>query len=184
VLGGGWLVDRAGGYGQHARCLRVLANYTVAGMALAVGIALVENALVVIVLIWALLVVGGAVLAPATGILLTAAPARVRTFGSAIATMAYNVLGYCLAPLLSGLVIEHYGIRWGFRFVVSIVALSCASLFAAIVAADAVDDAASAARARDAADVERSFALVRMLDGSFAVKAGKPASSARVDHLL
>jgi len=136
VLAGGWLVDRAGGYANHARCLRVLANYTVVGVALAAGIALIESAPVVIALIWLLLIVGGAVLAPATGVLLTAVPLSVRTFASAISMMAYNLLGYCLAPLLAGGVIELYGVHWGFRLVVSWVVFSCAFLFLAICAAD------------------------------------------------
>mmetsp|Transcript_19323 Transcript_19323/g.51997 ORF Transcript_19323/g.51997 Transcript_19323/m.51997 type:complete len:588 (-) Transcript_19323:311-2074(-) len=136
VLAGGWLVDRVGGYDNHARCLRVLANYTLVGILLAAGIALSESAVVVIILIWCLLVVGGAVLAPATGVLITAVPAHVRTFASAISMMSYNVLGYFLAPLLSGVVIEYYGIHWGFRLVVSWVVFSCAFLFLAVCAAD------------------------------------------------
>jgi len=129
-------VDRVGGYDNHARCLRVLANYTLVGILLAAGIALSESAVVVIILIWCLLVVGGAVLAPATGVLITAVPAHVRTFASAISMMSYNVLGYFLAPLLSGVVIEYYGIHWGFRLVVSWVVFSCAFLFLAVCAAD------------------------------------------------
>lgn len=139
VLAGGWLVDRAGGYSNHPRCLRVLANYTVVGVALAAGIALADSAWVAVLLIWLLLVVGGAVLAPATGVLLTAVPTSVRTFASAISMMAYNLLGYCLAPLLAGGVIELYGVRSGFRLVVSWVVFSCLFLFLAICAADGAE---------------------------------------------
>mmetsp|Transcript_45104 Transcript_45104/g.111844 ORF Transcript_45104/g.111844 Transcript_45104/m.111844 type:complete len:607 (+) Transcript_45104:76-1896(+) len=152
VLAGGWLVDRVGGYSNHVRCLRVLANYTVVGVALAAAICVVESALVVVILIWLLLFVGGAVLAPATGVLLTAVPLRVRAFASAISMMAYNLLGYCLAPLLAGGVIELYGIHWGFRLVVSWVVFSCLFLFLAICAADA-------AQARAEADAEGADAL-------------------------
>lgn len=183
VLAGGWIVDRAGGYTRHSRCLRVLANYTVVGIGLAAGIALSESAVVVIVLIWCLLVVGGAVLAPATGVLLTAVPAAVRTFASAISMMAYNVLGYFLAPAVSGVVIEYFGIRWGFRLVVSWVLFSCLFLFLAICAADAAEAWSSAPntappsgartpiRANDSGHFEpqRTFSLLRDESGQLVV---------------
>lgn len=179
VLAGGWIVDRAGGYENHPRCLRILANYTVVGIALAAGIALSERAYVVVALIWCLLVVGGAVLAPATGILITAVPPAVRTFASAISMMSYNVLGYFLAPVVSGAVIQYYGIHWGFRVVVSWVVFSCFFLAIAICAADSAarrglhdggSTPSSAGRTAPRSGRQRSFSLVRRKDGSVEVK--------------
>ena len=41
-----------------------------------------------------------------------------KNFASAVSQMAYNLLGYCLSPLLSGIVMTATGSRvWGFRLV-------------------------------------------------------------------
>jgi MFS family permease len=60
----------------------------------------------VIVLIWLLLFFGGAVLPPATGILMSSVPPEMRALSNSVSMLLYNCLGYFLGPFLPGVVAQ------------------------------------------------------------------------------
>jgi MFS family permease len=59
-----------------------------------------------IVLIWLLLFFGGAVLPPATGILMSSVPPEMRALSNSVSMLLYNCLGYFLGPFLPGVVAQ------------------------------------------------------------------------------
>jgi MFS family permease len=64
---------------------------------------------------------GAAVVPSSTGIVIDAVEPEERAFSSAMSQMGCNILGYALAPFLSGFVAEMAGgpegLKWGFRLV-------------------------------------------------------------------
>jgi len=122
VVFGGWLVDRKGGYQgkkQTALILRLNCIMLMVAVGCCAVVSVVPNVVVVMTLIWVLLFAGGSVVPSNTGILMSSVPQDMREFASAMSQIASNVLGYFLAPTLSGFVMEETGsnIAWGFRLV-------------------------------------------------------------------
>jgi hypothetical protein len=121
VLFGGYIVDRNGGYKgtqQTAIALRICLVFVAIAVSCCILCIFAKTLLLVIAFIWLTLFFGGALVPPATGILMSCVPGKMRNFASACAQMVYNLFGYCLSPLLSGAAMEATGSRaWGFRVV-------------------------------------------------------------------
>mmetsp|Transcript_48294 Transcript_48294/g.136472 ORF Transcript_48294/g.136472 Transcript_48294/m.136472 type:complete len:486 (+) Transcript_48294:106-1563(+) len=109
VILGGYLVDKWGGY-QSLPGARRTASFcsalAVVSTASALAAALAHDFYTELVLIWVLLFTGGAVLSPATGLMLTSVPERYRTFANSLSALAQNLFGYALGAYLPGAIVE------------------------------------------------------------------------------
>jgi hypothetical protein len=121
VLFGGYLVDKFGGYrgrAQAAVALKLCLICVVIAVSCCMLCMFSKTLILVILFIWLTLFSGGAMVPPATGILMSCVPKSMKHFSSSFAQMVYNLLGYCLSPVLSGLAMQLTGSRtWGFRLV-------------------------------------------------------------------
>ena len=141
VLFGGVLIDKQGGYkddphssdlpGTAAhRTLRMCGAFAILAMAASLPAAFSNDFNTVMVALWLVLLFGGAIVSPATGVCINAVPAPLRSFGSAIAMFLYNLLGYAAAPLIGGAVAEVSSLKWGYRS--CILAVVVATAFMAV----------------------------------------------------
>ena len=141
VLFGGVLIDKQGGYkddphssdlpGTAAhRTLRMCGAFAILAMAASLPAAFSNDFNTVMVALWLVLLFGGAIVSPATGVCINAGPAPLRSFGSAIAMFLYNLLGYAAAPLIGGAVAEVSSLKWGYRS--CILAVVVATAFMAV----------------------------------------------------
>jgi MFS family permease len=134
VLFGGAMVDRAGGYsGLHQRteALQRCVGFLAVGAAAALATCLFGGArggdddhfdpwtvLLNGVLLWLVLFFGSAALPPSMGVLLNSVHPDMRPFAASVATIAYNILGYTLGPLLSGqMMTVTHSFEQGFRVI-------------------------------------------------------------------
>lgn len=105
VLFGGWLIDSQGGYkGLHQRVktLRVCLSLGVLACVFATPITFLDSFALNVVLLWAVLFFGAAVLPACSGMILSTVPARHRPASSAFSLVTFNLFGYCLSLVLSG----------------------------------------------------------------------------------
>jgi MFS family permease len=79
--------------------------------------ALTKNMWVIQASLWWVLFFGGAVLSPATGVVITTVSPDLRALSCSISMFCYNIFGYAAAPYLCGLLAEHVGLRAGFQMV-------------------------------------------------------------------
>eukprot|EP00128_Syssomonas_multiformis_P018483 Colp12_sorted_trinity150504_noHs@25141 len=117
VVFGGWLMDRVGGYqgGLHTSA-KIAAIFGLIAVGSGFPALFVTSFIPIIVFVWFLLFWGGAVVPPATGILLVSVPKSMRSFASSVSMLAYNLLGYFAGPFISGVVAEAANdLSWGFR---------------------------------------------------------------------
>merc|ERR1712232_473547 len=68
-----------------------------------------------IFLFWCLLLFGGSIVPSATGLMISSVPQDLRQLASGIGQGVYNLLGYALGTLLPGVLMDHFGSRWGMR---------------------------------------------------------------------
>lgn len=118
VFFGGWIVDKMGGYKggvQRSNAMRLNVLWGFLACCAAAPAPFINNIYVVVIVLWFLLFFGGAVLPSATGIFIAAVPYRARPLASSLSVTAFNLLGYCLSPLVSSVVMEvTESYRWGF----------------------------------------------------------------------
>lgn len=119
VVFGGWIIDKTGGYRGLENRARALKYNVVFGI-LAVGIAIpcpfFNNVYATVIFLWFILFFGACILPSATGIFISAVPAELRPLASSFSVTCFNLLGYCLSPVLSSLVMTWtQSYRWGFR---------------------------------------------------------------------
>eukprot|EP00743_Colponemidia_sp_Colp-15_P005798 GILK01006233.1.p1 GENE.GILK01006233.1~~GILK01006233.1.p1 ORF type:complete len:526 (-),score=55.22 GILK01006233.1:108-1685(-) len=124
VFVGGALTDRFGGYkGDNlSTAVKICMCFALFAVVFSFPIGFAGTMVFVIILIWMLLFFGASIMPTATGIVISAVPADMRSFSSAISMMTYNLLGYFLAPVLSGAIMDAFpdeqtGLRWGFRII-------------------------------------------------------------------
>ncbi len=128
VVFGGWVVDRYGGYhgaSQTVSALGVCIVFGVVGAGMAIPCAYFTSLYLVFAMVWVFLFCGGAVVPPATGVLISCVPPHMRAFASGVSVVFFNLLGYFLCPMASGLVMNKLGefmpadqaFRWGFRLI-------------------------------------------------------------------
>jgi len=116
VVAGSTIIDRCGGYSNpksvKKSCGIVFFWACLAGSAAVIAAAVnpvkhglpgaAANFYGVVLCIFTLLFFGAAMLPAATGILLASVPERFRSFSSAVANVAYNLLGYAMGAYLPG----------------------------------------------------------------------------------
>lgn len=72
----------------------------------------------VIAIIWIVLFCGGFIVPSCTGICMIAVPPNTRELASAVSQISFNILGYFLAPVLSGMIMQWtHSITAGFELV-------------------------------------------------------------------
>ena len=109
VFFGGWIVDMNGGYkGSHQRvvALELCATFGVLGFIFSLPITLLSNIFAVVSLLWVVLFFGGAMLPACSGIVVSIIPRAYRPISSSLALAVFNMFGYFLSLLLSGLLMQ------------------------------------------------------------------------------
>ncbi|CAK4629645.1 hypothetical protein LEN26_009066 [Aphanomyces euteiches] len=109
VFFGGALIDRAGGYmglRQRAKALGICVGLGFVAFALGVVTTFLPSLYLQATSLWLLLFFGGAILPSCTGIFISATPIQLRSLASSISVMVFNLLGYALAPALTGSFME------------------------------------------------------------------------------
>eukprot|EP00474_Spongospora_subterranea_P010444 CRZ10902.1 hypothetical protein [Spongospora subterranea] len=121
VLFGGWLIDYIGGYIGPQQTIKAMKTNAILG-AIAIASALVlmsaGTLTTVMVLVFVLLFAGGATVPSCTGILVTCVPSHLQAHASSVSQLAFNVFGFALSTVVSGLIMQLTSSRlWGFRSV-------------------------------------------------------------------
>jgi len=115
VICGGLFIDWMGGYKKFTKCLKILSVFATLAEVSAIPAGFVNNFWVIITLLWMTLFFGGCILAPATGIVISAVDKKMMPFASSMSMLLYNLLGYAAGPMVTGVVYEMYGMRWCIR---------------------------------------------------------------------
>lgn len=116
VIIGGLVIDKMGGYKKYRTCLSILTVFAIFAFVSSVPCGFITDFPTIIGLLWMSLFWGGAILSPATGMVISAVPPPMMTFASSISMMFYTLMGYAAGPLVTGLVYEYFGLIWCFRF--------------------------------------------------------------------
>lgn len=143
VFLGGVLIDKQGGYkddpnsselpGAAAhRTLRTCGVFAIGAVLASIPAAFSNDFNTVMVALWLVLLFGGAIVSPATGVCINAVQPQLRSFGSAIAMFLYNLLGYAAAPLIGGAVAEVSSLKWGYRSCILAVGMATAFMVLSI----------------------------------------------------
>ena len=109
VFFGGWVVDRLGGYkGAHQRvvALELCATFGVLAFVFSLPLTFLNNIFVVVGLLWVVLLFGGAMLPACSGIVVSIIPRAYRPTSSSLALMVFNMFGYFMSLLLSGMLMQ------------------------------------------------------------------------------
>ena len=119
VIFGGKSVQRIGGYKNVYAALRLCSYFAFAAVMAAVATAFVTIFWLIMITIWLLLFFGGAIVPVLTGILMAVTPQQLQPLASSMSITVFQILGYCLAPVLCGVIAEQkeFGLRGGFRVV-------------------------------------------------------------------
>ena len=136
VFFGGWLIDKLGGYkddsGQSGVVALKVCSYLGAGAVLFACVAAFSLEFwTVLISIWLVLFFGGAILPALTGIIINAVGEECKNMASSFSMFMYNIVGYAMAPFLSGVVSDAAkDMIWGWRLIMlmSIPSILCAVL--------------------------------------------------------
>lgn len=136
VFFGGWLIDKLGGYkddsGQSGVVALKVCSYLGAGAVLFACVAAFSlDFWTVLISIWLVLFFGGAILPALTGIIINAVGEECKNMASSFSMFMYNIVGYAMAPFLSGVVSDAAkDMIWGWRLIMlmSIPSILCAVL--------------------------------------------------------
>ena len=118
ILLGGLLVDLGGGYrqGRHQFDTMLLLSGLASGCVLCGAIAAgTRSFAAALVSIWLVLFLGGGILPPATGIVLSCVSPEKRTDASGFAIFIYTVFGYMLGSFLPGVINDLFGLAAGMQ---------------------------------------------------------------------
>eukprot|EP01017_Pseudomicrothorax_dubius_P033629 TRINITY_DN4519_c0_g4_i2.p1 TRINITY_DN4519_c0_g4~~TRINITY_DN4519_c0_g4_i2.p1 ORF type:complete len:516 (-),score=96.62 TRINITY_DN4519_c0_g4_i2:149-1696(-) len=103
VIFGGVVVSRYGGY-TSKYALKICLVFGIIACIFSLPFPMVSNFPLAIVMLWIVFFFGGALMPPATGIMISSIPKPIRAFGSSTAQIFQNLLGYLPAPLVYGMV--------------------------------------------------------------------------------
>ena len=117
VVFGGVSVDKFGGYRKKDSALTLCMGYAVLAVVTALVVAFSTSFAALIIFLWLLLFFGGACVPVITGLYVAAVPKDLRALGSAFAMVFMLTFGYCLAPVLCGVLAQAISLAWGFRIV-------------------------------------------------------------------
>ncbi|KAK1930590.1 putative sphingolipid transporter spinster 2 [Phytophthora citrophthora] len=109
VFFGGWLIDQFGGYSgpyHQMQALRVCMVLGGAGCLAAIPVSYVHNTFYIAVFLWLMLFCGGSILPACSGIVISAAPPRLRPLASSVAYASYNLFGYAASNYIPGFIMN------------------------------------------------------------------------------
>ncbi|KAG6582752.1 Major Facilitator Superfamily (MFS) [Phytophthora cinnamomi] len=109
VFFGGWLIDQFGGYSgpyHQMQALRVCMVLGGAGCLAALPVSYVHNTFYIAIFLWLMLFCGGSILPACSGIVISAAPPRLRPLASSVAYASYNLFGYAASNYVPGLIMN------------------------------------------------------------------------------
>ncbi|KAH7491984.1 hypothetical protein KRP22_002530 [Phytophthora ramorum] len=109
VFFGGWLIDQFGGYSgpyHQMQALRVCMVLGGAACLAAIPVSYVHNTFYIAVFLWLMLFCGGSILPACSGIVISAAPPRLRPLASSVAYASYNLFGYAASSYVPGLIMN------------------------------------------------------------------------------
>jgi MFS family permease len=108
----------SGGYSGHKQMLKAMKANAVLGVIAALScmvLIFADCLLYAMILVFVLLFAGGATVPSSTGILVSCVPADLQSYSSSISQLVFNVFGYTLSTLVSGLIMQLSSSRsWGF----------------------------------------------------------------------
>jgi hypothetical protein len=105
---GGLLLHRLGGY-DSPRVLPALLALSMLGVLPGLLIPFLDNFILVAGLLWNLLFWGGGMVPGLTGLIMSAVPSSLRSFGNSKAEIVKNLLGYFPSPFLYGVMVAATG---------------------------------------------------------------------------
>ena len=117
VIFGGVSVDKLGGYRKKDVALTASMGYALIAVVSGILVAFISNFYLIIIFLWTLLFFGAAIVPVATGLYVTAVKPELRAIASSMAMVVMQSLGYCLSPVLCGVLAQFLSLRWGFRTV-------------------------------------------------------------------
>eukprot|EP00644_Phytophthora_capsici_P001037 jgi/Phyca11/551747/estExt2_Genewise1Plus.C_PHYCAscaffold_430233 len=109
VFFGGWLIDQFGGYSgpyHQMQALRVCMVLGGAACLAAIPVSYVHNTFYIAVFLWLMLFCGGSILPACSGIVISAAPPRLRPLASSVAYASYNLFGYAASNYIPGFIMN------------------------------------------------------------------------------
>ncbi|KAG2761730.1 hypothetical protein PC129_g3142 [Phytophthora cactorum] len=109
VFFGGWLIDQFGGYSgpyHQMQALRVCMVLGGAGCLASLPVSYVHNTFSIAVFLWLMLFCGGSILPACSGIVISAAPPRLRPLASSVAYASYNLFGYAASNYIPGFIMN------------------------------------------------------------------------------
>ncbi|KDO26733.1 hypothetical protein SPRG_07896 [Saprolegnia parasitica CBS 223.65] len=110
VFFGGALIDRAGGYigaVARAKALSYCVGLGLIAFLLGILTTFLPDVYTTAMCLWLLLFFGGSILPACTGIFISASPVQLRSLASSVSVMVFNILGYALAPELTGVYMDY-----------------------------------------------------------------------------
>uniref|UniRef100_A0A0G4FH48 Major facilitator superfamily (MFS) profile domain-containing protein n=1 Tax=Chromera velia CCMP2878 TaxID=1169474 RepID=A0A0G4FH48_9ALVE len=116
VIGGGILVDCAGGYKGAASTIRaqyITCAFGACATAAGAVASISQSFPLSIAMVWLVLCFGGGVVPAAFGIIVTTVEIELRPFATGTGMLLYNLLGFSLGTFLPGVVISSVNLRWG-----------------------------------------------------------------------
>eukprot|EP01031_Cornospumella_fuschlensis_P031198 gene31198-37705_t len=131
VFFGGYIIDAFGGYKGYKKrvsALKLVCTLGLIGCVSTLPITFLDNIYFVILFLWLVLFFGGSSLPACAGILVSVVPRHHRPTSASLSLVVFNMCGYCLSLILSGLlmqVLEGYSdvcdavcaMTWGFRLI-------------------------------------------------------------------
>ncbi|POM62229.1 Major Facilitator Superfamily (MFS) [Phytophthora palmivora] len=109
VFFGGWLIDQFGGYSgpyHQMQALRVCMVLGGAGCLASLPVSYVHNTFYIALFLWLMLFCGGSILPACSGIVISAAPPRLRPLASSVAYASYNLFGYAASNYIPGFIMN------------------------------------------------------------------------------
>ncbi|RHY19722.1 hypothetical protein DYB32_010183, partial [Aphanomyces invadans] len=94
------------GLHQRAKALGICVCLGFVAFSLGVLTTFLPNLYLTAASLWLLLFFGGSILPSCTGIFISATPVQLRSLASSVSVMVFNLLGYALAPALTGSFME------------------------------------------------------------------------------
>ena len=104
VVLGGLIIGRLEGGYKNKQALLYCFGFGVLASCFSVPVPFIDNYWAAMALMWLLLVCGGIIMPPLTGILISSAPIKYRAEANSVAWFIYNILGFLPSPLLYGYV--------------------------------------------------------------------------------
>ena len=101
VFVGGIITHKLGGY-SDPKSLSAVCLCGFLTTLVGIPIPFLDNYYIITPLLWLLLFFGGFMMPALTGIIISSAPARLKTLSNSFAFFCYNILGYLPAPFIYG----------------------------------------------------------------------------------